>query len=280
MWIVIDTNQTWEMPSGLSRSGAAPEAEGITIPSFVLAELLLLDHPKPRLKLSAFKTRVGLPPVEVTEQLARLHVSEIVAFQPFPETQAPYQIQLASMLSNPTSSHRRWAETCKKSNRNFGRRMQVTSKNFRNLIKDMVAKGTFPEVPKFNDFEMLMNTVGIGAGSFLGSLVIDSISENGQRSVVVADPDELYVAVMQNPYLSRFFKTMLFYIISFSRSWDNTRQEHNFDPEEKRDDWTDITVPLYANSGDLIVTADKKLRGAMVMIEFNNEVRTALAREL
>jgi len=79
--------------------------------------------------------------------------------------------------------------------------MQVISKNFRNLIKNMVAKGTFPEVPKFNDFEILMNTVGIGAGSFLGSLVIDSISENGQRSVVVADPDELYVAVMQNPYL-------------------------------------------------------------------------------
>jgi trehalose/maltose hydrolase-like predicted phosphorylase len=107
-----------------------------------------------------------------------------------------------------------------------------------------------------------------------------SVSENGQRPVAVANPDELYAAVMQNPYLSRFFKTMLYYTISFSRAWDDTHQEHNFDPEEKRDDWTDITVPLYASSGDLIVTADKKLRGAVAMIDFNSEVRTALAREL
>jgi len=127
---------------------------------------------------------------------------------------------------------------------------------------------------------MLMNTVGIGASSFLGSVAIDSISENGQRSVIVDDPGELYVTVMQNPYLSRFFKTILYYIISFSRAWDHTCRAHNFDPEEKRDDWTDITVPLYVSSGDLIVTTDKKLRGAVARVDFNGEVRTALAKEL
>ena len=82
MWIVIDTNQTWELPANLSGSGAAPEAEGISIPPFVLAELLLLDNPKPRLKLLAFKTRVGLTPFEVVGQLASLQVSEIVSFHP------------------------------------------------------------------------------------------------------------------------------------------------------------------------------------------------------
>jgi hypothetical protein len=85
---------------------------------------------------------------------------------------------------------------------------------------------------------------------------------------------------MQNPFLSRFFKTMLYYLISFSRAWDHAHREHNFDPEEERDDWTDITIPLYANSGDLIVTADKKLRGAIAMVDPNGEVRTILAREL
>jgi hypothetical protein len=80
MWIVIDTNQAGEMPSDLSSAGAAPEAEGITIPSFVLAELLLLNNPKPRLKLSAYHAGVGLPPVQIMEQLARLQASELVSF--------------------------------------------------------------------------------------------------------------------------------------------------------------------------------------------------------
>jgi hypothetical protein len=234
MWIVIDTNQTWWLPPGLSRSGAAPEAEGITIPPFVLAELLILDNPTPRLKLLTFKTRVGLTPFTVMGQLARFQVSEIITFKPFPSTR--FRDQIASMLRHPTPSYKQWAEDCKKENRQFGGRMQRASKSFRNLISDMVAKGVFPEVPKFSDFETLMNAVGVGASSFLGSTAINLISEYGQRSVVGADPDEIYAAIMQNPYLSRFFKTMLYYTISYSRAWDHTCQAHNFDPEEKRDD--------------------------------------------
>ena len=279
--IVIDTNQIWNLPLELSRSGAAPDAEGISIPALVLAELLLPGNPKPRLKLLEFKTRVGFAPFEIMEQLARFQVSEIVSFKPFRSTQSPYQDQIASILCDPTLD-KQWAVDCKKGNRQFGGRMQLRSRSFRKLINDMVAKRVLPEAPKFSDFETLMNYPGMSAGasSFLGSLVTNPISENGQRAVTVAGPEELYRAVMQNPYLSRYFKTILYYTISYSRDWDHTHQAHNFDPDEKRDDWTDITIPLYASSGDLIVTEDKKLKGAVAMVDSTGEVRTASARDL
>src|SRR4029453_16894861 len=98
MWIVIDANQAWDIPPGLSGSGVAPKAEGITLPPFVLAELLLLDNPKPRLKLLALKTRVGLTPFDVMGQLASFQVSEIVSFKPFLSTEVSYQDQIASTL--------------------------------------------------------------------------------------------------------------------------------------------------------------------------------------
>jgi hypothetical protein len=158
--------------------------------------------------------------------------------------------------------------------------MRSIAKSFRKQIKDMVAKGTFSKVPKFSSFDEIMKAVGSGVDSFLSSVVLDSISDNGRRPVAVTNPDELYAAVMQNPYLSRFFKTLLYYTISFSRAWDDEHQAHNFDPEEKRDDWTDMTVTLYAGPGDLIVTEDKKLCGAVTMVNLDSKIRTVLARKL
>ena len=98
--------------------------------------------------------------------------------------------------------------------------------------------------------------------------------------MTVTNRDELYAAVIKNPYLSRFFKTILYYIISFSQAWDDPHRKLNFEPGAKRDDWTDMTVALYGGPGDLIITADRKLSGAVTMVNPDNRVRTALATEL
>jgi len=45
--------------------------------------------------------------------------------------------------------------------------------------------------------------------------------------------------------------------------WDYNHQYLNFDPTSDRDDWTDMTVPLYAAPGDTILTQDKKLCDAI-----------------
>ena len=97
------------------------------------------------------------------------------------------------------------------------------------------------------------------------SMVVDWVSNGARRQLKVADPQELYPAVIANQHLRRLFYSLLYYILAWSRAWSN--QSWNFDPSPKFDDWTDATLPLYAADGDVVLTADKKLRTALKAIE-------------
>ena len=57
-------------------------------------------------------------------------------------------------------------------------------------------------------------------------------------------------------------------------------QIHNFDASQSRDDWADITLPLYAEDGDVLVTADKKLCNAMKMVDPGGHVKARTMHEL
>jgi len=106
-------------------------------------------------------------------------------------------------------------------------------------------------------------------------MVVNWVRNGGKRRCLIADQDDLYNAVMGSQHLGNFFKTILYYLISSSRAWQD--QGHNFDPSDQRDDWTDITLPLYAARGDLILTDDKKLRNAVAMIEPSGVLRAGPA---
>jgi hypothetical protein len=132
--------------------------------------------------------------------------------------------------------------------------------------KELRKKVVGTSTVKFNDMAEALS----GLSSFR-EMVLDWAQDGGNRQFLVSDRDDLYNAVMQNQYLGNFFKTVLYFLISFSRAWQD--QTHNFDPSDQRDDWTDITLPLYAARGDFILTADKKLRNAVAMIDPSGMLR-------
>jgi hypothetical protein len=57
-------------------------------------------------------------------------------------------------------------------------------------------------------------------------------------------------------------------------------QAWNFDPSPTRDDWTDVTLPLYAADGDLLVSEDTKLRTALSIIDPSGKVTAKGASQL
>lgn len=158
------------------------------------------------------------------------------------------------------------AQTIKTRNRAFGNTMFSCAKLFRKRLREEGLKH------KFSSLSEALNL------SFLQSLVFESVSNKNSRTPLVSDQKSLYLAVMDNRYLSRYFKMILYYVISYSRAWAD--QAHNFDPSSTRDDWTDITLPLYAADGDIILTADNKLRTAIRMIEPSGAVLVKGVQEL
>jgi len=256
MRVVIDSNQ---LSSFLGKINPAGVFNGITLAPYVFAETLLRSNAQQLMgQLLHFDVLIGLEPSDVMEKLAGLDEEGILSF-------VPYNIGL-SMPTTVDEQDILLARGIKASNRIFADTMFSLAKLFRKRLRDEGIKHKFSALPEVLSL------------SFLESLIFDSISYKGSRTPAVSDAASLYHAVMRNRHLSRYFKTILYYVISYSRAWAD--QTQNFDPSSSLDDWTDITLPLYAADGDIILTADKKLRTAIGIVEPSGTAQAKTVEEL
>ena len=113
-----------------------------------------------------------------------------------------------------------------------------------------------------------------GPDSFVGSLVLTTLSNGGSRPVAENDPALLYRAVMNNPFLRHFYHAILYYIVSVTRIWEDGQLHRTHD----KNDWTDLTIALYVGRRDVVVTKDKLLRAVFTTID--EEVRVLSASDL
>ncbi len=261
MRAVVDTNQALKLTSRSTGGDPSRALSEIALAPYVLAEILLRGNPEPTLtRLRAFTVRYGLEPVKALETVATLTETEIMAFEPFAVPGSATYEAFRTALYDPSPQHVEWAHRVKADNLSFCGLMFERAQCFRRKLRERKIQN-----PRFEDMAEALLQAGTSATSFLGSLVLSSISNDFCRKLAVREPDLLYGAVIRKQYLGRFFKTIFYFVLSFSRLWKD--QVHNFDPSAGRDDWTDITLPLYAGDGDVILTADTKLRNAIKVIE-------------
>lgn len=270
MHIVLDTNQIWKLSEPDQIRTKVSGFRGISVAPFVIAEILLRSDPEPaKARLRKFPLRYGLETTDAFERMALMSESEIVAFEPFLQTGDLVNAHdFYLFLKHPCAGQVEQARFVKNENRQFCASMAGKAQQLRKNFRD---KGT--QTPRFADIAHMLSETR----SFQRALIFESISNGSKRSVSLSN-EELYQAVMQNQYLARFFKTLLYYIVGWSRWWAD--QVHNFDPSGNEDDWTDITLPLYAADGDVIATADQRLVNAVRMIEPSKLVTTKTAVDI
>jgi hypothetical protein len=260
MRIVIDNNQLLPFLQKMDSSGSERE---VTLAPYVLAEALLHKAQQQVDLLRPFDVLIGLEPSDVLASVAELDEEGIIGFIPYnpaftlPTTLTPEDISTARSV--------------KANNRAFAETMLNCARLFRKLLRDGGLKH------KFSDFSETLERLG---PSFLRPLIFTSVSNRNFRTVIVSDEKSLYTAVMRNRHLSRYFKMILYYVISYSRVWDDEHKDRNFDPSAGIDDWTDITLPLYAADGDIILTADRKVQTAIRTIEPSDAVQVKTTQEL
>jgi len=235
----------------------------------VLAELILWKKETSLKHLYALRPKVGLHVGDVMSAIASSNEDEIRGLRPFPSpstVNSELYEELVNALKGPSHLQCQWAADWKAKNRDFGGLMKESALDFRKHIRDKTSAGIIQGTYKVASIEDAFDAFGKGAHSFVGSIVTATVSEGGKRQVAITAPDKLYDAVIANPFVGGLFKVILFYILSFSRMWDHNNRSHNFDPSTDRDDWTDMTIPLYAAPGDTILTQDTKLCDAIATV--------------
>jgi hypothetical protein len=215
--------------------------------------------------------------------LASGNEDEIRAFRPFPSpttVNSELYDELVNALKGPSNLQHQWATDLKAKNKAFGELMKKNALDFRKHIRNKTSAGIIRDTYKFASIGDAFDAFGKGAYSFVGSIVISTVSGGGNGQVAITDPEKLYDTVMANPFVGGLFKTILFYILSYSRMWDHDHQRLNFDPTADRDDWVDMTVPLYAASGDTILTQDIKLSDAIATVYGTGNLTVRKAADL
>ena len=263
MAIVLDSNQAGLFCNQVQKDPRLLSFD-ITLPPNVLAELILWGKQPALSQLYGLKPKIGLHLGDVVATLAKSNEDEILAFRPFPSpatVSSGLYGELMNALRWPSPQQHQWATDWKKRNKNFCDQMKKNALVFRKILNDKKSKGIIRGNYKF---ESIADAFGKGTESFIRSIVTSIVAGGGDNhQVAIADSEKLYGAVMANPFVGGLFKTVLFYILSYSRLWGHAHQYLNFDPATDRDDWVDMTVPLYASPGDIILTDDKKLKNAI-----------------
>src|SRR5262249_46213183 len=136
-------------------------------------------------------------------------------------------------------------------------------------------------LPRLQSLEEAEQMLAQGADSFLGSIVVGSIENGGQR-VLRLGCDDLFAAVMRNRQRGRFFRAVLAYFVGISGGWDQQAFRGfgvDFAPGGGggNDDWADLSLFLYAQDGDVILSADRRVGAIARIIDPQGVVRVCVA---
>lgn len=257
MRVVLDTNQVEPFINSFQNGNFGAEYNRITLSPLVLAEILLYRKKRKYIlkKLRNFNIKLGLPPFP----LALQNTSEIASFRPFINSKNSQYDWIIDAFINPKESHFKWAHGIKNLHLDYCKSLEQDAVKFRQALRSVNLHKT-----KFENMNQALKVIGETHDSFIGEMILVFVTSGCKKEEIVSSPKDLFAAIKKNQYLERLYKMFLWLILSVSRAWKD--QQYNFDPKSNRDDITDVTLPLYAADGDLILTGDGKLKNGITMI--------------
>ena len=265
MNLVIDTNQIGKLPSTDEVLSLFPNYQGIALPGLVVAEILLSKKRQEWFEtLASFELRFGKFLSVMNEELAALDENGIREFVPFEPANTDLGRGFQRILASQPVELIEGARKQKANSLSLLTKLIPDAQMFRKHLNDLRSQGDWVGPQKFSGIDHVLQCVGNGPQSFLGDCILKGISNGGTRDLRVCSDELLFNAVLGNRFLSRYFKVLLYYFISISRLWAD--QRHNFDPSSDRNDVTDISLALYLDDGDTLLTRDTKVQRALEMI--------------
>lgn len=245
----------------------------IVLPPLVLAEITLGAHALERLAcLAQFDIRFGAEFPDFWKALGKMTDAQIASYDPIiPKGELHYHIR-KSLLSVP-NDFEDLAKIIKRKCQDALLRTEDFLRQARKTNHDNISRGIRIEYSKkFDTAEEALERHGLAHAGALWDLLLDHTNGNTRFECA----ESFWDCINWNPYIRRFLRVCDSVVLGWAGLW--TQEELNVNLSPNRNDFTDILNALYLNDGDILLSADKKLKEAIdhseKKIEPSNRVRT------
>lgn len=263
--LVVDTNQIGPLP----RPGRRLPTGLILSPS-ILAEILLRTDSKRTRDLriiARYDATLGKEAVLVGAEIGQAaSAREIALYRPFYGKRSPLGQRLGRLLreaDKPDTWWLGWAKEHKDQHRDLMREMVAATVTLRKRWQEN-------KVGRARNWNEVIASVE-SANSYCGSLASMWIKPGPLQARV--GQQTFYDNVRANPYALGFLYAVQYWSMALARGWAD--QKLNRDPDEMRDDWSDLTLALYVRKADSVVSADGFVRQMFAMISPSTKVLRA-----
>lgn len=254
--LIVDTNQVGLLPAPGRRFPS-----DILLPPSILAEVLV-RRPAGRTRdlqsLARYRVTLGKELKVVGDELAQLTSARAMSqYRPYygrHSTLGNAVRQLLNQPENPSRNWLAWAAEEKRQHTEFMRDMTARTVTLRQRWqqRNVGRAENWAEVTANIERE----------DSYVGGVALSWIKPAG-----LLDQDgrqRFYDQIRQNRFAMGFLQGVLYWSICIARGWRTQRL--NRDPNETRDDWSDVMLALYVGRFDSVVSNDNFVREMFAMM--------------
>ncbi len=273
MRIVVDSNQL--DPIRRCRRLSRRQKQNITLvlPGEVLIEQLRGRFAANRLLGAAeFNLRFGLSPGTVLTAIGNKTAAQIRQFDPVIPYGARHRLLKHHLADAPVALHP-FATQQVEDNRDWveGLRQKLTAN--KKEIQDAKSRGESLESWNAQSLDAAYDKFFADENSPLGSWFASAAQRTDKSVRSAASAAELVTAARTNPYIRMFGRVLLAMHLGYANVWTDPNFKGRISPNPN--DKTDATLALYANAGDVILTADGKFRDLMRLADPNCSIEVA-----
>lgn len=268
MRFVLDTNQAGRFLSQKRLSSDQRKATVIVIAPLVWAEIVV-GHRQRESRVRAiaeYDLEFGNDVREVYRVIASMDEDAIRDFRPFvPRNSAVHQ-QLLQSFEQPSQQMIQYAQEIRSDASADAMNLARALHGYRKEFRDRRSRGeNLDAVEPYNSINEVvaqhLHSRSRMMQQFVGESLRGEFTSSGGLSI-----DERAEVILRNPYMQRFLRSVLCFHIGYANCWMNS-ELNRIDPSSNRNDYTDMTLPLYAEDGDIMVTNDRYLRATVGAID-------------
>lgn len=268
MRLVLDTNQAARFVH--VQSSNAHFCPTVLIPPLVWAEILLAPSCHHQDRINAIKSYhlvFGMDLPCICDRLCNLDEQAIRQFDPvFPVHTSAHE-GLRQSFCSPRLEQLDRARELREDNADDAQNLADRLAQYRNDNHIRKSKGKDLDCEgRFTKIEDADERFVSGETAPTRTTFLNKITNSGARSINTTSEDSFYRAILENCQLRRFLRMSVTFSLSYANHWAD-QELNRMDPARNRNDFTDMTLPLYARQDDVIITDDRFFRRAFRHID-------------